>query len=84
MAYLHFIVTLRLRVKASHARKPSSLSLKRKVEGFCVERWPSGQWQQTVNLPGQPYVGSNPTLSTIFFYNDNFDLSSFKRGEGLL
>jgi hypothetical protein len=30
-----------------------------------MERWPSGQWQQTVNLPGQPYVGSNPTLSTI-------------------
>lgn len=30
----------------------------------AVEGWPSGQWQQTVNLPGYPYVGSNPTPST--------------------
>ena len=27
-------------------------------------RWPSGQWQQTVNLPGSPYVCSNHTLPT--------------------
>ena len=31
-----------------------------------MEGWPSGQWQQTVNLPGFPYVGSNPTPSTTF------------------
>ena len=30
-----------------------------------VEEWPSGQWQQTVNLPTNVYVGSNPTSSTI-------------------
>ncbi len=30
-----------------------------------VEGWPSGQWQQTVNLPTNVYVGSNPTPSTI-------------------
>ena len=33
---------------------------------FCVreEGWPSGQRQQTVNLPTYVYVGSNPTPST--------------------
>ena len=31
-----------------------------------VEGWPSGQWQQTVNLPTYVYVGSNPTPSTTF------------------
>ena len=30
----------------------------------CTEGWPSGQWQQTVNLPTYVYVGSNPTPST--------------------
>ena len=30
-----------------------------------LEGWPSGQWQQTVNLPTNVYVGSNPTPSTI-------------------
>lgn len=29
-----------------------------------LEGWPSGQWQQTVNLPTYVYVGSNPTPST--------------------
>ncbi len=29
-----------------------------------MEEWPSGQWQQTVNLPTIVYVGSNPTSST--------------------
>ena len=29
-----------------------------------AEGWPSGQWQQTVNLPTYVYVGSNPTPST--------------------
>ncbi len=32
--------------------------------GKCPEGWPSGQWQQTVNLPTEVYVGSNPTPST--------------------
>ena len=27
--------------------------------------WPSGQWQQTVNLSARAYVGSNPTSTTI-------------------
>jgi hypothetical protein len=25
-----------------------------------IQGWPSGQWQQTVNLSGFPYQGSNP------------------------
>lgn len=29
-----------------------------------AEGWPSGQWQQTVNLSTNVYVGSNPTPST--------------------
>jgi hypothetical protein len=33
---------------------------------FILDKWPSGQWQQTVNLSGlAPYEGSNPSLSTI-------------------
>ena len=28
---------------------------------------PSGQWEQTVNLSVNAYVGSNPTLTTSFF-----------------
>ncbi len=27
-------------------------------------RWPSGQWQQAVNLPAYAYGGSNPPLPT--------------------
>ena len=30
-----------------------------------LEGWPSGQWQQTVNLPTKVYVSSNLTPSTI-------------------
>ena len=30
-----------------------------------VEKWPSGQWQQTVNLSAQAFAGSNPAFSTI-------------------
>lgn len=29
--------------------------------------WPSGQWQQTVNLPSYEFVGSNPTSTTNSF-----------------
>lgn len=29
-----------------------------------MEGWPSGQWQQTVNLPSQEFEGSNPSPST--------------------
>ena len=32
-------------------------------------RWPSGQWQQTVNLPAFAYEGSNPSLPTIYHEN---------------
>ncbi len=35
-----------------------------------MEVWPSGQWQQTVNLPGIPYGGSNPPASTIVTFVD--------------
>ena len=37
---------------------------------ISVEGWPSGQWQQTVNLPTEVYVSSNLTPSTISFVND--------------
>ena len=30
----------------------------------CMEGWPSGQRQQTVNLPTNVYAGSNPAPST--------------------
>ena len=35
-----------------------------------VVGWPSGQRQQTVNLPASAYVGSNPTPTTISFGAD--------------
>ncbi len=31
-----------------------------------MERFPSGQREQTVNLPADAYGGSNPPLSTIW------------------
>ena len=37
---------------------------------ISVEGWPSGQWQQTVNLPTEVYVSSNLTPSTISFVNN--------------
>ena len=37
---------------------------------ISVEGWPSGQWQQTVNLPTVVYVSSNLTPSTISFVNN--------------
>ena len=42
--------------------------LKDKILGeipWVTEGWPSGQWQQTVNLPTYVYEGSNPSPSTI-------------------
>jgi hypothetical protein len=39
-----------------------------------VGRWPSGQWQQTVNLSPKGYGGSNPSLPTI---NHPLDLVEF-------
>lgn len=46
-------------------------------ENQKVGKWPSGQWQQTVNLSPRGYGGSNPSLPTIFkFYNIN-DLPIF-------
>ncbi len=35
------------------------------IDSMNQEGWPSGQRQQTVNLPTYVYVGSNPTPSTI-------------------
>ena len=36
-----------------------------------MEGWPSGQRQQTVNLPTYVYVGSNPTPSTMAMRGDD-------------
>jgi hypothetical protein len=33
---------------------------------FDLERYPSGQREQTVNLPAYAFEGSNPSLSTKF------------------
>ena len=38
----------------------------RQRQTTTVERYPSGQREQTVNLPASAYGGSNPPLSTIF------------------
>ena len=40
------------------------------MRGYGVEEWPSGQWQQTVNLPSSEFAGSNPASSTIFSYTE--------------
>ena len=40
----------------------------RHIAPQSVDRWPSGERQQTVNLPGFPYAGSNPALSTNFIF----------------
>jgi hypothetical protein len=45
-----------------------------------VEGWPSGQRQQTVNLPAYAYVGSNPTPSTIKSISLTLCLSHCNRG----
>ena len=37
---------------------------------FLLEGWPSGQWQQTVNLPTEVYESSNLSPSTISFVNN--------------
>lgn len=37
---------------------------KRSYKKQYMRRWQSGQLQETVNLPGYPYVGSNPTRRT--------------------
>ena len=41
-----------------------------KLRNNLTEGWPSGQWQQTVNLPTEVYVSSNLTPSTISFVNN--------------
>ena len=41
-----------------------------KLPNNLTEGWPSGQWQQTVNLPTEVYVSSNLTPSTIFVVNN--------------
>ena len=51
-----------------------------------VVEWPSGQWQQTVNLPSYEFVGSNPTSTTISFQTRlnrrvfDFPKAQFPRG----
>ena len=44
--------------------------------GTSTERFPSGQREQTVNLPAYAFGGSNPPLSTskIFMYDREIDL----------
>lgn len=37
-----------------------------------MEGWPSGQWQQTVNLPTEVYESSNLSPSTSAFSSNNF------------
>ena len=39
---------------------------------FLAEGWPSGQWQQTVNLPALAFAGSNPAPSTSLKNNFTF------------
>src|SRR5947209_20022969 len=51
-----------------HVDNGGGLPLRGRLRGpgrpALAEGWPSGQWQQTVNLPTYVYVGSNPTPST--------------------
>ena len=47
-----------------------------------LEVWPSGQRQQTVNLSGIPYVGSNPATSTILPFSSEA-ASATRREAGL-
>src|SRR3546814_15578112 len=49
-------------------RQGSFRQIRRLLMRDPMDGWPSGQWQQTVNLPGFPYVGSNPTPSTTPFH----------------
>src|SRR5579885_103564 len=42
----------------------SSLGLRDRAGAFGAERFPSGQREQTVNLPAYAFGGSNPPLST--------------------
>src|SRR3546814_11519847 len=51
-------------------RQGSFRQIRRLLMRDPMDGWPSGQWQQTVNLPGFPYVGSNPTPSTTPFHRD--------------
>lgn len=47
-----------------------------------AEGWPSGQWQQTVNLPAYAFEGSNPSPSTISYSQtvSKFGCGKKKRG----
>src|SRR4051794_19693917 len=53
---------LRAELLTSVRKRPYSAGVLLRRLG--AEGWPSGQWQQTVNLPTYVYVGSNPTPST--------------------
>ena len=43
----------------------ASFLLSGKVSQYDTERCPSGQREQTVNLPAYAFEGSNPSLSTL-------------------
>ncbi len=43
----------------------ASFLLNSKVSQYGAERCPSGQREQTVNLPAYAFEGSNPSLSTL-------------------
>ena len=43
----------------------ASFLLSGKVSQYGTERCPSGQREQTVNLPAYAFEGSNPSLSTL-------------------
>src|SRR6185369_7424554 len=46
--------------------------------GLTAERYPSGQREQTVNLPASAYGGSNPPLSIYIAMNEH--VTSFDAG----
>src|ERR1700692_317894 len=50
-----------LRVRSSPSARPAKNF---RDKNYCEERFPSGQREQTVNLPAYAFGGSNPPLST--------------------
>ena len=48
----------------------------------CEGRWPSGQRQQTVNLPTYVYGGSNPSRPTVLCGSSSVGRASAFQAEG--
>ena len=46
------------------ASQGTMFSSMQSMQENLVEEWPSGQWQQTVNLSSSEFAGSNPASST--------------------